>query len=53
MEAVKTGSTERYVGVVNNLEHTFEIKLTTGEWTLTAKGYCDEEKTKQSFEGYG
>ncbi|MDY5120491.1 MAG: hypothetical protein SPE48_01110 [Treponema porcinum] len=51
VEAVKTGSTERYVGVVNNLERTFEIKLNAGEWTLTAKGYCDEEKTKQSFEG--
>ena len=51
VEAVKTGSSERYFGVVNNSERTFEIKLTTGEWTLTAKGYCDEEKNKQSFEG--
>ena len=51
VEAVKTNSTEKYSAVVNNSERTFEIKLTSGTWTLTAKGYCDEAKTKQSFEG--
>ena len=51
VEAVKTNSTEKYSAVVNNSERTFEIKLTSGTWTLTAKGYCDEGKTKQSFEG--
>ena len=51
VEAVKSNSTENYSAVVNNSERTFEIKLTSGTWTLTAKGYCDEAKTKQSFEG--
>ena len=51
VEAVKSNSTEKYSAVVNNSERTFEIKLTSGTWTLTAKGYCDEGKTKQSFEG--
>ncbi len=51
VEAENQATSEKFNAVVYNEDRIFEIKLTKGTWSLTAKGYCDEEKTKLCFQG--